>query len=137
MPEELPTAPVLVFDGLCELCDGAVTFVVAHERGPTLRFSPLGSAFAARLLASHPAVAQLDSVLLVEEGKVYARSEAALRVVRHLRWPWRGLTLLRVVPRCLRDALYDAVAARRHRWFGRRTACVRPSGVDANRFLSE
>ncbi|MFM2152755.1 MAG: hypothetical protein RL199_1190 [Pseudomonadota bacterium] len=137
MPEEHRTAPVLLFDGLCVLCDGAVNFVVAHERGPTLRFSPLGSAFAARLLAAHPSLAGLDSVLLVEHGRVYARSEAALRVARHLQWPWRGLAVLRIVPRFFRDALYDAVAARRLRWFGPKLACLRPSRLSPTRFVTD
>jgi predicted DCC family thiol-disulfide oxidoreductase YuxK len=88
------------------------------------------------LLADHPALAEIDSLLLFEEGRIHARSEAALRVARHLRWPWRALGLLRLVPGGLRDAVYDAIAARRQRWFGR-TACVRPAQLVADRFVSD
>jgi predicted DCC family thiol-disulfide oxidoreductase YuxK len=132
-----PAAPVLLFDGQCLLCDGVVNFIVAHERSPMLRFSPLGSAFAARWLSAHPSLAGLDSVLLVEGERVFARSEAALRIARHLRWPWRGLAVLRVVPRFLRDALYDAVAARRQRWFGLKDACLRPARLSPARFVTD
>jgi len=130
-------APLLLFDSACGFCDRAVTFVLAYERGPTLRFAPLDSPCAVRLLADHPALAELDTLLLFEDGCVHARSEAALRVARHLGWPWRALGLLRLVPRGLRDALYDAIAARRHRWFGRREACVRPARLVAARFVND
>jgi predicted DCC family thiol-disulfide oxidoreductase YuxK len=108
---------------------------VSHERGPTLRFAPLHSSFAAAVLSAHPSLAGLDSVLLVEDGRLYFRSEAALRIARHLRRPWCGLALLRLVPRFVRDAVYDALASRRHRWFTRKGACLRPAGAAAERFL--
>jgi predicted DCC family thiol-disulfide oxidoreductase YuxK len=129
-------APVVLYDGACSLCDSVVTFIVAHERGPTLNFAPLTSAFAAGVVAANPAVAGLDSVLLVEDGRAHARSEAALRIARYLRWPWRGLAALRLLPHFLRDAAYDAVAARRYRWFRRKETCLRPKAVAADRFLS-
>jgi predicted DCC family thiol-disulfide oxidoreductase YuxK len=135
-PDVLEDCPVVLFDGVCGLCDAVVNFVVAHERAMTLRFAPLQSAFAATLVDANPSLAGLDSVLLFEGGRVHARSDAALRIARYLRWPWRGLALLRVVPRFLRDAVYDLVAARRHRWFGRKDACRRPSRLLKERFLS-
>jgi predicted DCC family thiol-disulfide oxidoreductase YuxK len=127
--------PVVLFDGLCGLCDAAVNFIVTHERTPALRFAPLQSSFAADVVSMHPSVAGLESVLFVEEGRVHARSDAVLRIARHLRWPWRGLVVLRLVPRFVRDAAYDAIAVRRHRWFGRRRACLRPAALAADRFL--
>ena len=129
---------VLIFDGCCNLCAGSVRFLLRHERGPTLRFAPLQSAAGARLLREFgfdPKEAW--TVVLVSGGAAYVRSDAALRLAAHLRWPWRLLGACRFVPRPLRDGLYDALARRRFRWFGCTEACLAPSPELQTRFLRE
>jgi predicted DCC family thiol-disulfide oxidoreductase YuxK len=117
----LSAGPVLLFDGDCPLCHASVRFVLRHERRPDLRFAPLGGPAARRLLADRPDLAAVDSLMWVEHigsggGKrVLVRSAAALRTARSLGLPWSLLSILWIVPRPLRDAVYDAVARRRRR----------------------
>jgi len=131
-------APVVLFDGYCNLCDGTVRFLLAQDRDAVLRFAPLQSEAAHALLASatHRPDPLPDSVLLVDQNGVHARSEAALRIAAHLRAPWPQLAAVaRLVPRALRDRVYDLIAARRVRWFGRREQCRLPTPQEAARFL--
>ena len=127
---------VVLFDGVCNLCNGAVRFIIARDPRGRFRFASLGSAAAARALADARADAPLpDSVALVENGRVYTKSAAALRIVRRLRFPWPVLWLLVVVPGPWRDRLYDFIARRRYRWFGRQDACLLPTPATRARFL--
>jgi predicted DCC family thiol-disulfide oxidoreductase YuxK len=129
--------PIVVFDTNCVLCSGMVSFVLAHERAPILRFagawSDEGLALAVRHGFSRP---DLDETFLVLSGsKVLTRSDAGIEILRHLRPPWRWLAALAAFPRPLRDAVYGFVARRRYRWFGRRADCaVAPAG-ERHRFI--
>lgn len=129
-------APILLFDGVCHLCDGAVRFILRRDPRGVFRFAALQSEAGRRLAAEHGVPAEaLDTVILIEGGRAYERSEAALRVVRHLRFPWPAMGVFRVIPRGWRDRLYDAVARRRYRWFGRRETCAVPDPAVRDRFL--
>lgn len=127
-------APLLLYDGQCGLCAASVQYVLAHERAPVLRFAPLGGPTARRALAPHPAAMAADSLVLLEGARATVRSGAALRLARYLRWP-RPLVarLAGLVPRPVRDWLYDRVAAHRHRLAGPR--CVLPPPEARARFL--
>lgn len=132
-------APVLLYDGTCSLCDRSVQFILRHERRHTLRFAALESPFGARVLARHPALHDVDSVVWFEpamggEG-VFVRSAAALRAARYLGGPWRLVALARAIPRPLRDWAYDLVARHRHWVFGRTERCVVPPAHVRSRFL--
>jgi predicted DCC family thiol-disulfide oxidoreductase YuxK len=131
-------AAVVIFDGVCNLCSHTVQFIVAHERAPTISFASMQSSAGARLMRQFgldPNDAK--TFVLVEERAPYVRSEAAIRISRHLRMPWRLLGLVRFIPRRVRDYAYDTVARNRYRWFGRREYCMVPSSSIAGRFLSE
>ena len=135
------TGRILLFDGLCPLCNRAVRFVLRRDRQGTVRFGPLQGETARAILARHPALENLDTLVLVEteQGsgveRVFVRSEAVLRVAASLGGPWRGALAARAVPRVLRDAAYDLVARLRHRAFGRYAACPAPDPAHAARFL--
>ena len=132
----LPTyqlSPVILFDGVCNLCNGFVQFVIARDPAARFRFAALQSASARRLLDGLGAVP--DSVVLVDGGHVYTRSSAALRIARRLPFPWSLARALIVVPRPLRDWLYDRVARHRYRWFGRKDVCMMPTPDLRARFL--
>lgn len=130
--------PVILFDGQCNLCDASVQFVLDHERDHELKFAPLESEAGRAILARYGLSPDDNStVVLIANGQVYTRSTAALRIARHLRWPWRWLAALVVIPRPIRDALYRMIATRRYRWFGRREACRVPDPELAERFLDQ
>jgi predicted DCC family thiol-disulfide oxidoreductase YuxK len=126
--------PVLYFDGTCGLCNRWVDWLLRADRGGVLRFAPLQGVTAARHLPPERTAA-LDTLVLVEEGRLHVRSEAVLRVARHLGPVWRVITLLRGVPRPLRDRAYEFVARNRYRWFGRQDTCRVPTPAERGRML--
>jgi predicted DCC family thiol-disulfide oxidoreductase YuxK len=130
-------APIVVFDGGCVLCNGTVQWVLRHERDNAIRFAATQSDAGARLLKQSgfdPSAPQ--TFLLIENDRVLTRSDAALALVARMRAPWRWLRSLRFIPRRLRDAIYDWIAARRVRLFGRSEICLRAPNADPARFLS-
>ncbi|HEX9782543.1 MAG TPA: DCC1-like thiol-disulfide oxidoreductase family protein [Opitutaceae bacterium] len=115
-----PAEPVLLFDGVCHLCQRSVRFVLRHERRPALLFCTLQSPAGRDLLERHGLdPGYTGSLVLIAEGKARTRSDAALFLARHLRAPWSWIRAFRLLPRPWRDWLYDIVAKRRYRWFGR------------------
>jgi predicted DCC family thiol-disulfide oxidoreductase YuxK len=128
--------PVILFDGVCNLCNGFVQFVIARDPAARFQFAALQSDSARRLLARVDGLGQVpDSVVLVDRGRVYTRSSAALRIARGLPFPWSLARALIVVPRPLRDWVYDRVARHRYRWFGRKDTCMVPTPDLRARFL--
>jgi predicted DCC family thiol-disulfide oxidoreductase YuxK len=132
----LPAAPVIFFDGVCNLCSAFVQFILTHESSTTLRFASLQSPIAQQVL---PALgvnpADLDSVVLVVDGVAYQKSDAALRVARWLKAPWRFGAALLWVPRFVRDVGYALVAKNRYRLWGKKDACWLPTPEFKARFL--
>lgn len=129
---------VVLFDGQCRLCSGAVRFVYRLDPRGHFRFASLDSPAGRRLLAScglDPEAA--ESVVLIERRGCSVRSTAVLRISAGLRFPWPLAAALLVVPRRWRDRLYDMVARRRGRWFGRTDRCFVPDGGLAERFLDD
>jgi predicted DCC family thiol-disulfide oxidoreductase YuxK len=127
---------VLLFDGVCTLCNGFVRFVIERDPAGRFQFAPLQSDAARRLLGAVPQPLP-DSLVLAENGRLFMRSTAALRVARGLRFPWPLAYVLVAVPRPVRDWVYDAVARNRYRWFGRRESCMVPTPELRARFLDD
>ncbi len=129
--------PIVVFDTDCVLCSRMVAFVLAHERGPDLRFAGAWSGEGLALAAAHGlSRSDLDETLLVVSGgRPLTRSDAAMEIARHFRAPWRWAAAAAVVPRPFRDAVYDLVARRRYRWFGRRQDCTVVPPAQRHRFI--
>lgn len=130
------SSATIVFDGVCNLCNGAVDFVVRRDRQRIFRFAPLQTEASKRLLQSTDLEAPYpDSIVLIEGHSVYVYSEAVIRVARRLGFPWNLATAGYLVPRSWRDALYRRVASSRYRWFGRRDSCRIPSAEEQDRFI--
>jgi predicted DCC family thiol-disulfide oxidoreductase YuxK len=129
--------PVLIYDGECNLCASIVGFVLPRDGRGRLRLAARQSVAGERLLraAGCPGAAA-STVVLVEAGGCHVRSEAGLRLVGYLRFPWPLLAVLRVIPRAPRDIVYDWVARNRERWFGRRGVCMVSVEGYADRFLA-
>lgn len=129
---------VILFDGVCHLCQGAVKFIIKRDPAGRFRFASLQSKAGSRMLHAAGALEEVpDSVVLIERGTYYTRSAAALRIARGLRFPWPLLYALIVVPRGLRDAVYQYVASHRYRWFGKDESCLVPTRELKERFLEE
>jgi len=128
--------PVILFDGVCNLCTGSVRFVIGRDARKQFRFASLQSTVAQKLLgAQGRAGDRLESVVLVVGERTYRKSTAALLIARRLDGLWPLLSALLVIPRPLRDAVYDWIGKRRYRLFGKRDACWRPQAELAERFL--
>jgi predicted DCC family thiol-disulfide oxidoreductase YuxK len=130
-------APILLYDGSCGFCSTSVQFVLRHDRLGTLRFAAIQSPFSERVLAQHPELRGVDSVVWVDpvKGQVLTRSAAGLRIAAYLGGMWRLALILRIVPRPIRDWGYDLVARHRHLLIGRATQCLVPSSDVRHRFL--
>lgn len=126
----------MLFDGVCNFCNASINFVIEHDSSGYFRFAPLQSEIGEKLTAKYGIDRiETDSVVLVENGKVYTHSDAALGIARHLNGVWSWAYALRVVPRPLRDLVYRLVARNRYRLFGRREACMIPTPEIRARFL--
>ncbi len=136
-PNDPSTAhPVLLYDGMCSLCDASVLFVIDRDPGALFRFASLQSESGRRIAAAHGLEGgDLATVVLVADGRAWVRSDAVLGVASHLGCPWSWLGAARAVPRPIRDALYQFVARHRLRWFGRRDVCRIPTPDLRARFL--
>ncbi|HVJ90001.1 MAG TPA: thiol-disulfide oxidoreductase DCC family protein [Labilithrix sp.] len=148
-PAPAAVGPVVFFDGKCNLCNGGVQFVIDHERAPVLRFAPLQSELARHVLedafgrqaaeglrAGATGQGDPDSVVLVDDGRGFTHSTAALHIARYLRAPYRWLFAFIIVPRPIRDAVYRWVARNRYRWFGKTEICRIPTPELRGRFLT-
>lgn len=135
-PEPSPSSPVLFYDGVCSLCNRSVRWVIRRDRVGVFRFASLQSAAAARMLPPGLAGTGASStVILLDGSDVLTKSDVWMRTVRRFGAPWSWLAALSVIPRPLRDRVYDFVAARRYRWFGRLDQCPLPDPKFRGRFL--
>ncbi len=131
-----PAKSIVLFDGVCNLCNASVQFLIRHDKKDQLRFAPLQSETAKNLLQGSVVNQKaLDSVVLVEAGEVYVRSTSALRLARILGFPTSLLYGFIILPRPFRDWLYDLIARYRYRMFGRREECMMPTPELRRKFL--
>lgn len=139
----MTTGPVLLYDGSCGFCNGSVQLVLRHDPRGALRFAPLQGEFGAAARARHPAMASADSVIWLEPAtastpeRALIRSDAALRVIRYLGGIWSLLLVGYLVPRPIRDALYDFIARHRHRIPLGADRCDLPTAAERARFITD
>lgn len=127
---------ILLFDGVCNFCDGTVQFVLKHDKKEAFSFASLQSEAGQSLLRKHGLpLEDYDSFVYLDEGKVHTKSTAALRVLKELGGIYRALYLLIAVPKPIRDAVYMMIAKNRYKWFGKKDACTLPSKEVRKRFL--
>ncbi|MBC6990332.1 thiol-disulfide oxidoreductase DCC family protein [Hymenobacter sp. BT491] len=127
----------ILFDGVCNLCNGFVQFVIEHDAQGRFRFASLQSEAARVLLSAHgtTVAATPETIVLVEDGTVYTHSGAVLRILRQMSGLWPLLYVGIVLPAAFRDAMYRFVARHRYQWFGRQEACMLPTPELTQRFL--
>ncbi|MGB6036230.1 MAG: thiol-disulfide oxidoreductase DCC family protein [Cryomorphaceae bacterium] len=139
MQKGLPNLPegkgLILFDGYCNLCNGAVQFVIKRDPKEHFRFSSLSWPPAQSLLEEYPEFGEVDSILLFEGGELYQKSTAALKIAGRLGGLWPILKIFFILPRFLRDPVYDFIARNRYRWFGKKDTCMMPDKKVDHLFL--
>ncbi|SDD96014.1 thiol-disulfide oxidoreductase DCC family protein [Niabella drilacis] len=131
----MPAAPVILFDGVCNLCNGSVRFIIKRDKKNLFRFASLQSTTGKQLLQQYALPQTPHSIVLIENGKAYLRSTAALRIVRKLKAPWPLLYLFIIIPGFIRNGVYNWVARNRYRWFGRADHCTLPGPQFREKFI--
>lgn len=128
--------PLILFDGVCNLCNNSVTFVIERDPSAYFQFAALQSEEAAERIAEYAKKTALpDSIVLIDEKGLHTRSTAALRVARHLSGLWPLLYVFAVIPAPIRDIVYDWIARNRYKWFGKEDSCMLPTPELQQRFL--
>jgi predicted DCC family thiol-disulfide oxidoreductase YuxK len=122
---------IVLFDGVCNLCNGSVQFIIRHDTKDYFRFDSLQS----HNQKGNRIPEDYDSIILIENGKHYYRSTAALRITRRLNGLWKLLYIFIIVPPFIRNAVYDFIARNRYRWFGKQDVCMMPSAELKGKFL--
>lgn len=129
--------PIVLFDGVCNLCNSAVQFIIRHDKKNTFMFTSLQSDTGKKLLAQYDLpLNELNSFILIENNKAYTRSSGALRVIKKLKGLWPLLYGFIIVPKFIRDGVYNWVGRNRYRWFGKQDACMIPTPQLKARFLN-
>jgi len=129
-------SPVILFDGICIFCNFWVNFAIKHDLKKKLKFAPFQSNAGQLLLSQHNiAIESINSVILIENGKVFTQSSAAFRVCKYLSGIWKIFYGLLIIPKFLRDFFYNIIARNRYRWFGKKENCMVPTPELRDRFL--
>ncbi|MBX2894503.1 MAG: thiol-disulfide oxidoreductase DCC family protein [Cyclobacteriaceae bacterium] len=128
--------PVILFDGVCNLCNSSVLFIIRRDPTARFRFASLQSNFGqAKMQQFELNNSQLNSILLMENNRIFEKSTAALKIARHLTGVWPLLYALIIIPPFVRNWVYDWIAKNRYRWFGRQNACMIPTASLKSRFV--
>ncbi len=115
--------PILLFDGVCNLCNGAVNFVMKRDDKKQFYFLALQSEKGKELVAINNISLETDSVILILENQVYLESEAVIQIVGLLHFPWNLFSVFQIIPVKIRNSIYSWIAKNRYRWFGKRNSC--------------
>lgn len=129
--------PIILFDGVCNFCNGAVNFIIKHDKKRIFRYAPLQSEIGQQLLQQHGfSTANLDSFVLIDNGKAYQKTTAALHLYPKLGGIWKLMNILWIFPPFIRNAGYNIIAANRYKWWGKKETCMIPSQEVRSLFLS-
>lgn len=127
---------IILFDGVCNLCNSTVQFVIKTDKKKIFRFASLQSEFGQSILAKyHLNTTALSSLVLLEGDRVYTKSTGALRIARKLQFPFNLFYIFIMVPPFIRDAVYNYIAKNRYKWFGKEEACWVPTPELKERFV--
>jgi predicted DCC family thiol-disulfide oxidoreductase YuxK len=123
-----PIKPVIFFDGVCNLCNESVLFVIKRDRKGKFNFAPIQSSYAEHQLKGFDySTQELNTILLLKNGKLYQKSSAVLEIAKGLSGGWPLLYAFIIVPVVIRNFVYDWVARNRYKWFGKKEACMIPT----------
>ena len=127
---------IVIFDGVCNFCNGAVNFIIKRDPGGRFAFTPMQSDIGQELIAKYGAtMVGVDTFLLIKDGQCFERTDAAFEITKELTGIWYWFRVLRVLPRPIRDYFYRLFARNRYKLFGRRETCMVPTARIRERFL--
>ncbi|MBI3139213.1 MAG: thiol-disulfide oxidoreductase DCC family protein [Sphingobacteriales bacterium] len=127
---------IVLFDGVCNLCNRSVQFIIKRDKKDRFRFAALQGKTGQALLAKHDLPSDsFNSFILAEGDRIYTRSTGALQMLKRLGGPWSLCYVFILVPRFIRDGVYNWVARNRYRWFGKKESCMIPTPALKNKFL--
>ncbi|WP_375580530.1 thiol-disulfide oxidoreductase DCC family protein [Marivirga tractuosa] len=126
--------PIIFFDGVCNLCNGAINFIIDRDKKGYFKFAPLQSEVAKKYIPQS-VIEKTDSILYWDAGNLYSKSSAALRIAKKLDGFWKVFYVFIIIPKFIRDFVYDFIARNRYKWFGKRDSCRMPTKDIKNRFL--
>ncbi len=128
--------PIILFDGVCNLCNGSVLFIIKRDPQSKFRFASLQSDLGVKLLRQFEfPQGELNSVLLIKDQKLFQKSNAALEIAKHLNGLWPMFYMFKIIPAFIRNSMYDWIAGNRYRWFGKKDVCMIPTPELRSRFL--
>ena len=132
---------IVLFDGVCNLCNTAVQFIIRRDPRARFRFAALQSDYARNLMKQYGVTVDADkdklvSIILVANNRIYSKSDAALKIARHLHGLWPAFWVFKAVPRFLRDTAYEWIARNRYRLFGKKDQCMIPTPELKSRFIA-
>lgn len=137
MAASVYASPVVLFDGVCNLCSGTVQFIIKRDKQARFRFASLQSAFGQQALQQNGlSTNELASFILLQNGKIYTKSTGALRVAKQLDGLWPFLYVFILVPPFIRNGIYNWVARNRYKWFGKQESCWLPTPDLKARFIA-
>ena len=129
--------PVILFDGVCNLCSGAVAFIIKRDKSARYKFAALQSETGKNFISKfNLSPEKIDSIFLVDNDTYYIKSTAVIKICRDLGALWPLVYIFILIPKALRDYIYDLVAKNRYRWFGKQEQCLIPGEEIESRFLS-
>ena len=127
---------IILFDGVCNLCNGAIRFIIKHDPNEHFKFASLQGKTGKHLLNVHNIdPVKIDSIILIESEKAYTKSTAALRIAKYLNKGYPIFYGFMIFPRVIRNAVYDFIARNRYKWFGKKNSCMMPTPELKSRFL--
>ena len=129
-------SPVILFDGVCNFCNGAVNFIIQRDKKSLIKFAALQSEAGRKLLQRfNLPTDELSSIILIEDGNVFTQSSAALKLCKYLTGLWPLMYGFIIVPLFIRDGIYKWIAKNRYKWFGKKDHCMIPTQEVRTRFL--
>ena len=135
MGTTIPLNKIILFDGLCNLCSASVRFVIKRDNKKIFCFASLQSNFGQKTLLGIEIGNSIKTIVLLMDDKIYLRSDAALEISKDLDGLWPSLYLLKIIPRFVRDAVYNFISQHRYQWFGKTDECWLPSPDLSARFV--
>lgn len=131
-----PHQMIVLYDGVCHLCQHSVQFIIRHDKKNKFKFASLQSEFAQKRLSDNHFNNSQETIFLIKGGRHFTKSDAALEIAKHLAGAWPLLYVFKIIPRFLRDGVYTFISKHRYRWFGKSDSCMIPTADTSAKFLS-